>query len=212
MLGPEGVAVLISGYLHDTTPGIVDRLAGELGPPEEPPVDDPADTDPAAAVLTARPVLFASTELAVDTVGMDDWPFVITTAATMKRMRRTDVLPGGGIVYSCTYPMRVVAWVRGDGFHSTARIRDRLILAIRESLLLDQTAGDPRFAVDETTWVERYSDVDRDADLEVAQTVAAASADFEVTVSETLTPMLPANPPATEVDLDTQRLPAHPAL
>lgn len=212
MLGPEGVAILVNGYLTVRVPVIVDRLAAELGPPDPPPIADPADADPAAAVLDARPQLFAATELAAHTVGLDDWPFVVTIAATMKRMRRTDVLPGGGIVYSCTYPVRVVAWARGDGFHSTSRIRDRLILAIREAMLLDQSAGDARFSLDETSWVERYSDVDRDASLEVAQTVAAASADFDVTVSETLTPLVPPNPPATEVDLDTRRLPPHPAL
>lgn len=213
MLGPEGVSQLLAAYLCATTPGIVTRLAEELGQPEPDPLLDPDNPDdPPAAELDAQPRVFPSTEIAIDSVGLDDWPFVISIAAAMKRMRRTDVLPDGSVVYSCTYPARVIVWARGDGFHSTARIRDRLILAVRESLLLGPTAGDPRFAIDETSWVERYSDVDKDANLEVAQTVAAASADFDMTVSETLTPLLPANPPATEVDLDTTRLPPHPAL
>ncbi len=207
MFGPETVAIRVAEYLRTTMPMIVQRLADELGEPA--PDSDPPGVPP----LDAMPQLFASTQIAVRDVGLDDWPFVIVMGLAMRSLRRTDVAPDGTITYTCTYPVRVFYWARGDGFHATARVRDRMVLAGREALLVDPSLGDPRFLVQHVTMVERYSDVDEDeAPNSELATVAVASADFDVIVDEPLTPLVPGGPPVTGLDLDTQVLPRHPAL
>lgn len=219
MLGPREVATAIADVLSAHLPAEVDRLAVELGvavPALPDQAGEGAGGDSTAGVdgaleLDAQPRLVAATQLSALDVGYDDWPFVLVVPQNLRSLRRVQVTDSGQYVYVARYPVRIFTWARGDGYHFTAAVRDRLILAVRETLLRRQHLEDAGHALelDETTWSESYSDVGVDDVLKA--TVAAAYADTEWVVSSLLTPLAG---PLGQVDtLDTrgQVLP-HPAL
>ena len=208
MIGPRGIAETLAAHLTAHLTDEVDRLEHELGP-----VVDPGDVA-ALPELSARPHLIGSTQLPVLGVGLDDWPFVIVIVRRMSRQRRVDISEDGVVAYERDYPTRVFGFARGDGYHATAAVRDRLILAISETLLRHHSFGAPgqvmRILGNEL--VEEYSDVAPETDAENADTIGAAYVEVPVRVHELVTPVLPPFGPITEVGIDTPPLSRHPAL
>lgn len=228
MLGASGVAALLSDYLNETLPGVIIRLDAELGPvlPPEvgmadgPGVADDFDLDTAGGMtvdgtdlpppLSVQPIVIAAAMIDVESVGIDDWPFLVIVVQSMRRMRFLEFTDAGARVFECTYPTAVFSYARGDGFHSTDAIRARLVLAVRETLLVSVNGGGTEFVIDESTLVERYSDIGSDEVLHA--TVAAGRTDLDVRVTEVLTPLSPAVGVVATVQPDTRPLPPHPAL
>ena len=206
MLGPREVASAISDVLVAHLPAEVDRLAAAIGPvvPDSPDLGANPDLD-------AKPRLIAATQLSALDVGYDDWPFVLVVPQNLRSLRRVQVTDDGNYVYVARYPVRIFTWARGDGYHFTAAVRDRLILAVRETLLRRQHLEDAGHALelDETSWSESYSDVGVDDVLKA--TVAAAYADTEWVVSSLLEPLVAPAGTADTLDTRVQNLP-HPAL
>lgn len=203
MNGAQGVAVAIDAFLIANVQAEMDRLAVELGPPVP-------DADPSVPQLDAVPRLFAPHQLAVDDVGIDDWPFVVTVVTRMQRQRRIDVFDDGSIAYERDYPCRVFGWARGDGFGFTAAVRDRLTLGIVTTLLRDQRFGVDWLRLEEASLQEFYSDVGDDTTL--AATIAASRIEFTVCAAELLTPTRPPLGVVDETVLTTRPLANHPAL
>lgn len=207
MLGPRIVADAVAGHLAALVGGTLDVLEAEHGPvlldPDSPaagPTGDPA------------PKLVASTQLSVDGVGVDDWPFLLVVMQRMRKIARVDVDDDGSVLYRCEYPGRVFVWVRGDGFHGVAGLRDRLTLAVRQSLLANQRFGVPAgpMSLLEDELKEAYSDVGVDEELHA--TVGAAFVEIVVVTHERMAPGTPPAGVAGTVEVDTRTLPAHPAL
>lgn len=205
MRGPDGVAAAIAAHLVTRLPGEVDRLAGELGVV----TTDPLNPD--VPDLDAMPRIVATAPIPTGDVGIADWPFVVVLVRRMRKQLRVDVAATGAVVYEREYPVRVFGWARGDGYHITRAVRDRLVLALVETMLRWQSFGtDGEMRVREDTLTEEYSDVGVDEDL--GATVAAGYLEVVVVATETLTPAVA---PVGVVDVatpDTQHLPPHPAL
>lgn len=209
MIGPRGVANALAAHLEVHLDAEVVRLEGELGPVLDPTWTD-ADLHPP---LSARPQLIASVQLPPLAVHIGDWPFVLVIVRRMATQRRIDVDDDGSITYERDYPTRLFGYGRGTGYHATAAVRDRLILALTETILRRQTFGAAGGAmrVVETGLVEEYSDTTLAGDA-TADTIAGAYIETVVRSTEVLTPVEDPFGPMTEAALDTPHLPPHPAL
>lgn len=124
-------------------------------------------------------------------LGIDEWPALVVTPATMGGMSRVDVNPDGGETYAVTYSATVYAWVRGDTYADTTRARDAYALAIRSALLtrkqLTAATAFGQLPPGATVWVkpetirEDYAPVTDDG----ARTIAAVRVDVDVVQVET---------------------------
>lgn len=196
MHGPEDTARRAADWLRDRIPARLRIIEARLG---------------LAAGELADPAQVLDHERGP--IGIEDWPSVYVLPLRTGGMRLVDVEDGGAEQYLTTYTLRVLAWVRADGYEATGRLRFRYALAIREALLerktltlnANVTAGDPDsdLAVDPGSLVEDYSDVMVD---DASRTIAGVDVTVTVTVRELLEP-----PPPLGV-VDTTAVAVHPAL
>lgn len=201
MDGPEGAAARAAEWLYGRLPDrlriIEERL--ELEPGQL--------ADPAQVLAHER-----------GPIGLEDWPSVFVLPLRTVKLELVDVEDGGGETYLVTYALRVLAWVRADGYEATDRLRHRYALAVREALLERKSlklgtglvAGDPHadLSVDPSSIREDYSDVLED---EAARTIAGVDVTVNVTVRELLAPP-PALGTVITTRVDEVPLPTHPSL
>ncbi len=159
-------------------------------------------------------------------IAIEDWPSVYVLPQRMNGMRLVEVRPDAAEVYQLTYPVRIICWVRSEGYQATDLLRKRYALAIREALLerkqLSPAAtygtgsyGSPGadVVIDPLSIAEDYSDVINDE--AAARTIAGAWVDVNMLVTEVLDgPPVLGEADTVEVvaDGDTAILPPHPGL
>lgn len=208
MRGPEGVSDHMAGWLTDRIPARLRVLEARL--------DLPANSlaDPAKVRAHEDGPL-----------GLEDWPAVYVLPQGLRAMDLVEVRSDASEVYRSTYGVRVLAWVRADGYAATDQLRKRYVLAIREALLErkaltpqptygsgDYTDGEPEVAVQPASIREDYSDVFTD---DAARTIAGAWLDVDVTLVEVLdgpTALGVAELVDVTLAADTAGVPPHPAL
>lgn len=202
MLGPESVGQQLEQLLAAAVPARVVVLDAELGPIV------PGELDGEDLVT---PRLVTSTMIPARDVAIGDWPFLVVVVQRASRFVRADV-DDGALLFDVDYPAHVFVWARGDGWHHTARVRERLTLAVREVLLGRQQLT-PDIRLTESTYREAYSEVGTDPEL--GATVAATRIEATFTARERLTPPAPLGSVAT-ISVDTPHLgwtaAPHPAL
>lgn len=178
MIGPEGAADRVVEWLTPTIPARLRLLEARLG------------LDPATL---PDPQLIAAQERGP--LGLEDWPSVFVLPQRLDRLEPIEQAhPAGGESYRATYVLRVLVWVRAEGYDATDTLRKRYVLAAREALLeRKQLAAQPaygtpplegtEFAVVPASIREDYSDVLVD---DAKRTIAGAWIDLNVTVVEVL--------------------------
>lgn len=220
MNGPEGAATLVRDRLAERIPARLRLLETRLG------LDAGALPDP-ARVLAAE----------TGPLALEDWPSVYVLPQRTTALTLVDVHDGAAEAYRVTYALRLVGWLRGDGYAATDTLRKRYALALREVLLerkglrgLDEfgagSFGSGEFGGDDDpietvvrpeTIREGYSEVFTD---EAKRTIAGVVLDFELDVTETLEAHAPYGDPeqpttlevTVALDGDTVQIPPHPAL
>lgn len=185
MIGPRGLAEALGGFLVAEMPANVDRLAAENGSV----VDDPFSGN--ELTLDAMPVFVATVGIPTQGVAYDHWPFVVVIVRRMVRQVRVNVAPDASVDYERTYDCQFWCWARGDGYTITAAVRDRMMLALGETLLRAQSFGTITGRVDEASWSEEYSDVGGGDDPDLHATQAAGYISTQVTITETMAPPRP---------------------
>lgn len=204
MIGPEGCADHTVAWLAERIPARLRVLETRYQ---------------LAAGTLPDPVLVAAQERGQ--LAIEDWPSVFVLPQRTRSQRLTEVRPDGSEVYRVRYMLRILSWVRSDGYATTDQLRKRYVLAVREALLERKqlapapTYGDGDFGTQVSDVVvvpesmrEDYSDVMTD---EAGRTIAAAFIDVDVDVEEVLDgPAALGTVETTEVD--TAALPPHPAL
>lgn len=197
MQGPEHAADRLTGWLTDRIPAQLRALEARL--------DVAPIADPAQVLAHER-----------GPIGIEDWPSVFVLPLRLERLALVDAEADGSELYRATYAIRVLAWVRADGYAATDTLRKRYALAVREALLerksLELRPGvwtgnpDGDLTVDPTSIREDYSDVLTD---DAARTIAGVDTTVAVTVLEHVA--APADL-GTVLDTDVTPLPPHPAL
>lgn len=203
MDGPEGTAQLVAAWLRTRIPArlriVETRLelaAGSL-------------PDPARVLTEER-----------GPIALEDWPSVYVLPQKLDRMDLVDLRGDGTETYSCRYNVRVLAWVRGDSYEGTDRLRSRYLLAIREALLeRKQLRAAPAYgsaewgtlvgsiAVDPSSFREDYGPIV----IDEGRTIAGAFVDLAVLNAERTE--VPEPMGSVEViGVDTATLPPHPGL
>jgi hypothetical protein len=216
MTGPEGLAAALAALLEANVVAEVTNTILELGPLADGtglPANPGDPTDDAAILALVTPQLIAPAPPDdVTNVQVDQWPFLAVSVQRAPQLRRLDMDPwsgppglGGsqvaGIVYEVTYQARLNTWVRGDGYEQTRAVRDRLALAVRQTVLRHQlVAGGIRLV--EQTVLEEYSPVGLDTTLEATVGVAYLQAQWRA--QETL--LTDTDGPASSVTVTVGRL------
>jgi hypothetical protein len=195
MLGPEDTAERVTAWLAPRLPDRLDAIAVRRG-------DAPGTIGAPARVLSHDRT----------TLALEDYPAVLVMPQLMRSatpLESTDA----GMLYLCTYDVRVEWWVRGATDEAVDTLRRRYALAIRELLLErqsltvrgDATAG--AFAVVPTTVRESYSDVLTDD----VSTLASGALNVDVRVAEELLTDTGPRPVLTAIDQAVRPLPkVHP--
>lgn len=208
MRGPEGAATLVCAWLTARIPARLTRLEEVLG------LD--AGTLPTPGLITAQDR---------GTIGLEQWPAVLVIPQRMEQLELTDLGSDGSELYRVGYRIRVLTWVRAEDHESTATLRNRYALAIRETLLERKqlteraTFGSGAFGQDTSeaavrpeTITEDYSDTFVD---DAGRTIAGGWVELVVTVNELLEGDTAA-PAASSITVaetgDTSTIPQHPAL
>lgn len=187
MRGPEGAQALLEGYLAATVAAALDAQAARLGivdrttvPPRWPALPNPKIMPPAEVAKLAE----------------HDFPCLIVTIWDVARVERIDPsiladiddpndLPvdlADGPRYRVTYTSRVFSFARGKDYADTQRTRFRYALAVRECLLGRPSLNSPGVSLDETSWRESYSELERNA----SRTIGASYAEFQIGIEEDL--------------------------
>lgn len=205
-MGPEGAAGQVVTWLTGRIPARLRVLEARY-------------STPAAPVVLPDPVLVAAQERGQ--LAIEDWPSVFVLPQGTRAMRLTDVRGDSSEVYVVRYKMRILAWVRADGYAETDQLRQRYVLAIREALLeRKQLVSAPAYGSDDfgapvsdvvvvpEGMVEDYSDLMVD---ENGRTIAGAFIDILIDSTETLDGPTPLGT-VEQTEVDTVALPPHPAL
>lgn len=208
MLGPEGAAEHARAWLAERIPARLRVL------------EDRYDLDEGTL---ADPVRVLAHE--VGPLAVEDWPSVFVLPQRQTGMTLIDVRDDASELYRVTYALRLVGWVRADGYAATDQLRKRYALAIREALLERKsltpapTYGSGDYGDTEATTVdpaslrEDYSEVFTD---QAKRTIAGVIVDVTLIVFETLDGPAPYGTLLTPVDVeetgDTSGIPPHPAL
>lgn len=177
MIGPEGAGERVRAWLEARIPARLRILETRLG------LTPGSIGDPDHVAGEERGPL-----------GIEEWPAVYVLPQTMRSLELADVDGEAGELYRATYGIRVLAWVREDGYAEVDLLRRRYVLAIREALLERRTlqlsqsvyVGNPDadLAVDPRSIRESYGDLLTDESTQ--QTIAGAYLDVDVTVAELL--------------------------
>lgn len=169
MRGIRGATAAVADYLAAALPAKVAALEDRL--------EYPAGTFPPPALVTTQEQ---------PRLDGDAWPAVFVAGQDTTSIDVDEYLDDGGTRYRITYRLRVLCFVRGEGFADTTRRRDDFTLAVRELLLeavrLDDHADEPA-EVDPTSIAESYSDV---GTTEARASIAASYVDVSVIMEETL--------------------------
>ena len=170
MRGPEAVATVLTARLAVAIPARLRVAETRLGLP-----------------VGALPNPQRLVDYDAGPIPLESWPAVYVLPQRMTRLTLIENTLDGEH-YRARYPVRVLAWVRADGYQPTDLLRKRYALAIREALLdrraLAGGATEREVAVDPTTITEDYSEVMVDA----GRTIAGTWLDVDVTAVEVLDP------------------------
>jgi hypothetical protein len=186
--GPEGAQDLLEGYLAAAFPAALDAQAARLE------IVNRTVAPPRGWAPLPNPKIMPPAEVAK--LAEADFPCLIVTIWDVVSVERTDPsviadlddpndLPEGlvdGPQYRVTYTCRVFSFARGKDYADTQRTRFRYALALRETLLGRPSLGEVGAGVDESSWRESYSELDRTA----ARTIGATYAEFRLTRAEEL--------------------------
>jgi hypothetical protein len=176
--GPEAAKAILDGYLAAAIPAQLDAIAADHQ------VDRTA---------LRNPNLMPPVE--VQKLSIDDFPALITVILDALSVDRVD--PSledletftepptvAGVGYIVTYLARVFCFARGADYADTNAARFRYALALRMALLGQpgmRTNG--KAYVDEASWRESFSDVERQA---AGRTIGACYVEFRIRVAEDL--------------------------
>lgn len=204
MNGPEGAATNVVAWLTTRIPARLRVLEQRYGLPAG------GLPDPVKVLDHER-----------GPIPMEHWPSVYVLSRGMGGMQLVDVRDDSSEIYQVTYGIRVLVWVRAEGYEAVDLLRKRYILAVREALLERKQltpaatygSGDLGSPTAQTmiapeTMREDYSEVILDS----GRTIAGAYLDVNVLVTEVLDPIYPALGTAETIDSDTTLLPPHPGL
>lgn len=204
MLGPEGAASHAVAWLAERIPDRLRVLEARYQ------LDAGSLPNPAQVLDHER-----------GPIAVEDWPAVFVLPQRVESIRLVEVRDDSSEVYLVTYALRVLAWVRSDGYQATDQLRKRYVLAIREALLERKSlspaptygSGDYGTAiednvVDPSSIREDYSDVMVD---EAKRTIAGAWIDVNLIVAEVLEAAVPLGT-ALGVDVREQPAAPHPGL
>lgn len=193
MRGPEDARKLTLGWLEEHMPATVYAIAERLE----------LDTNVDTAGHLSPPAEWSASPLP----RVEEFPALFIAPIGAPRVRLVDRADDGGRVYAVAYRQRVYVICRGDTFDEVADRRDRLMLALRETLLAAPTLGDAGVTIDDTTWAESYSEVEDDS---LGRSLAGGYAEFELDVEETLAERRPAVGTVATIGVIVE--PRHPAL
>lgn len=146
---------------------------------------------------------------------IDRWPLLAVTTGRAVQRGAVDHEYDGSLVYRTTYPVRVYAWVKDEGFDATQNMRDDLATVVRITTLAHtRFAGSGVLELIPSTVVTDFSELTK---VKGERYVAAAYVGFDVVATETLTDRLalPAEQPrdtVSTVNVTAGPLPPIPAL
>lgn len=201
--GPAGAAQAFADLLYARLPAEVARLEAELGPAV------PLSEEPPHPVLDATPRMVTTRTVDPDfgEVSIVDYPFVVVLPSRLVRADYSRGRAGDGSVARMRYAMGLVLFAAGQGYGATQAVRDRLLLATRETLLRWPKLGlgaDSPIELDPNSLRESYAPTGIDDRL--ASHVTAARLDVEAVLTERVAPVDPGYLVETVV-ADTEALP-----
>lgn len=214
MLGIRETAQLLADRAMDHLPGEVARLAGELGAAVAVPLPPSEEGPEQVITLDAIPRMYAATQLRPEYIGAEDWPFVMVVPRAMTALKTMDEAPDGRQLKRATWTTRWWLYARGDGYHITAAVRDRLTLAMMEMLLRDPAWSGELYGVPYgvEVQVENMTAQPSDLDDALASIIGGCWIEAPVHITSWLAP-LHAPSPVTAVTHTVTRLEdVHPAL
>lgn len=188
MDGPEGAQARLEAFVRAQVPGQLDAIAADLdiadrtvplGPNRPAPLPDPKVLEPSD----------------VAKLSIDQFPCHIVTILDTPLIERVDAdladldddldapQTSTGVGYQVTYVARIFTFARGATFAETNAARYRYTLALRQAFLRHPGLASAGAAhINEATWRESYSDLDRDA----RRTIGASYVEFRLTQAEDL--------------------------
>lgn len=195
LLGPDAALEVVLERLRTQLPVELALLEDRRGRPV--PLPEPGDPD-----LWRPPPTIAGSDRAV--LQPDDYPAILAVLQHTEEVRQVDIVDGGSVMV-IPYVIRLWALVRHWDHETVTAARNRLALAILQTMLRSVQLG-PDHRLRRKGWRTSYSDVGVD-DTDQS-TVSGWWGEFTIDARESLSPASL----GTVDSIDTTTRPPHPAL